>query len=65
MNEELRVIEAGLSKSSFVEMSDIRLEQKAEINVASGRLESFSFSEPKEPFELEPDFDGNPKEIMA
>lgn len=36
----------------------------ANINVESGLLDDFSFGEPKEPFELEPDFEGDAKAII-
>ena len=40
-------------------MTEIKLDTKANINVASGLLDEFVFSEPKEVFELEPEFEGN------
>jgi hypothetical protein len=40
------------------------MDMKANINVASGLLDQFTSREPKEPFELEPDFEGNAKAIL-
>ena len=59
MNSELNQIEAKLTKSTNIELSAIRLDTMANVNVASGLLEEFTFNEPKEPFELEPEFEGN------
>ena len=66
MNQELAKINEGLIGigTSKIEMSALRLEPVANVNVASGQLSSFTTIEPKEAFELEPEFDGNAKEIM-
>ena len=45
-------------------MSAIRLDTQASVNVASGLLDEFNFSEPKEAFELEPEFDGDVKIVL-
>ena len=34
-------------------------------NVASGLVNQFKFNEPKEQFELDPDFNGNTQEILV
>ena len=47
-----------------MELSAIRLDTKANINVASGQLCQFTSEEPKEPFELEAGFEGNAKTIL-
>lgn len=65
MNQELDIIEQKLTQSSNIDLSAIRLDTKANINVASGLLDHFSLSEPKEPFELEADFEGNAKSILT
>ena len=57
MASELDSIEKKLTESSNIDLSAIRLETKAEVNVASGLLSKFTFNETKEPFELEPEFD--------
>ena len=32
---------------------------------ASGQLSEFTYTEPKEQFELDPEFEGNAKEVLA
>ena len=55
---ELGEIEGKLTESTRnIELSAIRLETQAKVNVASGLLSEFTFNEVKEPFELEPEFD--------
>ena len=39
MKQELNAIEAKMTKSSPIDLTDIRLETKADLNVASGLLE--------------------------
>lgn len=65
MNAELDQIEAKLTKSTNIELSALRLDTMAKINVASGLLDEFTFNEPKEPFELEPEFEGNTQTILV
>ena len=64
MNQELSQIEAKLITSTNIELSAIHLDTQAKVNVASGMLDQFTFNEPKEPFELEEDFEGDPKVIL-
>ena len=64
MNQELVSINHKLTQSCNIELSALRFETVAKVNVASGLLDEFTFSEPKEPFELEPDFEGNSKAIL-
>lgn len=64
MNGELLEINAKLTEKFNIELSAITQETVANINVASGLLDEFSFHEPKEPFELEPDFEGDAKVII-
>lgn len=65
MQQELDSIEAKMTQSSHIDLTDIHLETKADLNVASGLLEQFQFSEPKEAFELEPEFEGDAKMIIS
>jgi len=64
VNRELDEIEQKLTRSSNIELSALQLHLKANINVASGQLDNFTFSEPKEPFEMEPEYDGNTKAAL-
>ena len=54
-----------MTQSSHIDLTEIHLETKGDLNVASGLLEQFQFSEPKEAFELEPEFEGDAKMIIA
>ena len=65
MQQELESIETKMTQSSHIDLTDIRLDSKADLNVASGLLDKFQFSEPKEAFELEPEFEGDAKMIIA
>ena len=55
---ELKDIETKLTQSTNIELSALRLETLAKVNVASGLLSEFTYKEVQEPFELEPEFEG-------
>ena len=57
-------IHGKLTKSTNVELGQEAMEVTASRDVASGQLTAYKFNEPKEQFELEPEFEGNAKEIL-
>ena len=58
------MIEESLARSTNIELTNAHLDIRANLNVASGQLDNFTFNEPPEPFQLEPDFEGNPDTIV-
>ena len=64
MSKELDYIEEQLGVNTNIELTNAHLDIKANINVASGQLQEFTFNEPPELFTLDPDFEGNPDEIV-
>ena len=64
MAVELKEIETKLTQSTNIELSALRLDTLAKVNVASGLLSEFTFNEGQEPFELEPEFEGDVKAIL-
>ena len=52
-------------KSDNIELDQRTMLLSVGRSCASGQLSEFTYTEPKEQFELDPEFEGNAKEVLA
>ena len=64
VNQKLDQIETEIVKSEVLELSDSQFDFGGSYDLSKQTLQQITLKEPKELFELEEDFAGNPEEVL-
>jgi len=64
VNQKLDQIETDIVKSEVLELSDTQFDFGGSYDLSTQTLQQVTLKEPKELFELEEDFTGNPEEVL-